>query len=86
MSLQALLSAPEPDDPQDAVVASVYKKDYREFERTAKYWTESYAKVCRARRGRRGPPAFVCARTLISRCSALAACDARRGLDMSQRR
>jgi ubiquitin-protein ligase len=45
VSLQALLSAPEADDPQDAVVANVYKSDRREFERTAKYWTETYAKV-----------------------------------------
>ena len=45
LSLQALLSSPEPDDPQDAVVASVYKKDHNEFVRTAKYWTETYAKV-----------------------------------------
>lgn len=43
LSLQALMSAPEPDDPQDAVVASQYKKSYDEFKSTAKYWTETYA-------------------------------------------
>mmetsp|Transcript_18035 Transcript_18035/g.48511 ORF Transcript_18035/g.48511 Transcript_18035/m.48511 type:complete len:171 (-) Transcript_18035:598-1110(-) len=43
ISLQALMSAPEPDDPQDAVVASQYKKNIEEFNSTAKYWTETYA-------------------------------------------
>lgn len=43
LSLQALMSAPEPDDPQDAVVASQYKKNTAEFNSTAKYWTETYA-------------------------------------------
>jgi len=42
ISLQALLSAPEPDDPQDAVVAKMYKDKYSEFETTAKFWTETY--------------------------------------------
>jgi len=43
ISLQALLSAPEPDDPQDAVVAKQYKESRAEYESTAKFWTESYA-------------------------------------------
>jgi len=43
LSLQALLSTPNPDDPQDAQVASQYKKDYKDFEKTAKFWTETYA-------------------------------------------
>ena len=43
ISLQALMSAPEPDDPQDAVVADMYKKDKAQFEGTAKFWTETYA-------------------------------------------
>jgi len=43
ISLQALLSAAEPDDPQDGVVASQYKKNYAEFAATAKFWTETYA-------------------------------------------
>ncbi len=38
VSLQALLSAPEPKDPQDAVVAGMYLNDPKEFETTAKYW------------------------------------------------
>jgi ubiquitin-conjugating enzyme (huntingtin interacting protein 2) len=44
LSLQALLSAPEPDDPQDAQVASQYKKDYKGWVKTAKHWTDTYAK------------------------------------------
>ena len=43
LSCQALLAAPEPSDPQDAVVAEVYTKNRAEFDRTAKAWTEKYA-------------------------------------------
>jgi ubiquitin-conjugating enzyme (huntingtin interacting protein 2) len=43
LSLQALLSAPEPDDPQDAEVAAMYKSDIETFKNTAKFWTETYA-------------------------------------------
>ena len=43
LSLQALLCAPVPEDPQDGVVAAMYKKDINEFNRTAKEWTEKYA-------------------------------------------
>mmetsp|Transcript_19263 Transcript_19263/g.58062 ORF Transcript_19263/g.58062 Transcript_19263/m.58062 type:complete len:180 (+) Transcript_19263:529-1068(+) len=43
ISLQALLSAPEPDDPQDAVVAKQYKEHYDAYCGTAKFWTETYA-------------------------------------------
>ncbi|GAB2289360.1 Ubiquitin-conjugating enzyme E2 27 [Dionaea muscipula] len=43
LSLQALLSAPEPKDPQDAVVAQQYLRDYRTFLGTARYWTEAFA-------------------------------------------
>ncbi|KAG6423796.1 hypothetical protein SASPL_114199 [Salvia splendens] len=45
LSVQALLSAPEPDDPQDAVVAQQYLKDYQTFVGTARYWTEAFAKT-----------------------------------------
>ncbi|KAG5031886.1 hypothetical protein AAZX31_06G158900 [Glycine max] len=45
LSVQALLSAPQPDDPQDAVVAQQYLKDYQTFVNTARYWTESFAKA-----------------------------------------
>jgi len=44
LSLQALLCSPEPNDPQDAVVATMFKERQAEFVTTAKYWTESYAK------------------------------------------
>jgi len=43
ISLQALMSAPEPDDPQDAVVAKQYKESHDEYCATAKFWTETYA-------------------------------------------
>ncbi|KVI06141.1 ubiquitin-conjugating enzyme E2 27 isoform X1 [Cynara cardunculus var. scolymus] len=45
LSIQALLSAPQPNDPQDAVVAQQYLKDYQTFASTAHYWTESFAKT-----------------------------------------
>ncbi|KAG0498493.1 hypothetical protein HPP92_002792 [Vanilla planifolia] len=44
LSLQALLSAPAPDDPQDAVVAQQYLRDYQKFVGTARHWTETFAK------------------------------------------
>lgn len=44
LSLQALLTSPEPGDPQDAEVAKMYISDRKKFESTAKFWTESYAK------------------------------------------
>jgi len=43
LSLQALLSTPEPNNPQDAVVARQYLSDKAAFDRTAKEWTEEYA-------------------------------------------
>ncbi|WOL03740.1 ubiquitin-conjugating enzyme E2 27 isoform X1 [Canna indica] len=45
VSLQALLSAPEPDDPQDAVVAKQYLQEYPTFVATARYWTEAFART-----------------------------------------
>lgn len=36
LSLQALLCSPEPNDPQDAEVAKIYKKDRKTFEQTGK--------------------------------------------------
>lgn len=44
ISLQALLCAPEPDDPQDAVVAQMYKNDIDQFNRKAAEWTQNYAR------------------------------------------
>jgi ubiquitin-conjugating enzyme (huntingtin interacting protein 2) len=43
VSLQALLSTPEPDDPQDAEVAKQYKTDNATWAATARFWTDSYA-------------------------------------------
>ncbi|XP_035433507.1 ubiquitin-conjugating enzyme E2-22 kDa [Spodoptera frugiperda] len=43
LSIQALLSAAEPNDPQDAVVAKQYREDIRLFNLTASHWTNVYA-------------------------------------------
>lgn len=44
LSIQALLSDPQADDPQDAVVAQQYLRDYNTFVGTARYWTDAFAK------------------------------------------
>ena len=44
LSLQALLCSPEPDDPQDAQVATMYLNDHAKFKQTATFWTDTYAK------------------------------------------
>lgn len=36
LSLQALMCSPEPNDPQDAVVATMYKERQAEFQSTAR--------------------------------------------------
>merc|ERR1712232_472396 len=51
LSIQAMLSAPEPDDPQDAEVAKQYKTDRPEFNKTAKFWTETYASEAAQKQG-----------------------------------
>ena len=44
LSVQALMSAPEPDKPQDAgVVASQYKHYREKFKQIAQYWAHKYA-------------------------------------------
>lgn len=43
ISLQGLLESPQPDDPQDAVVAKVLIEEPEKFKETAKNWTEIYA-------------------------------------------
>lgn len=43
LSCQALLAAPEPDDPQDAVVARMYVSERAKFDETARQWTKQYA-------------------------------------------
>jgi ubiquitin-conjugating enzyme (huntingtin interacting protein 2) len=45
LSLQALMCAPEPSDPQDAEVANMYNRDYDQWFSTAKFWTECYART-----------------------------------------
>lgn len=37
------MTSPEPGDPQDAEVAKMYLSDRKKFEKTAKFWTETYA-------------------------------------------
>lgn len=44
LSLQALLSTPEPDDPQDAQVARQFRSEHEEYKKTATQWTKDYAK------------------------------------------
>lgn len=43
ISLQSLLSSPEPKDPQDAVVAQEMIKNPKEFERNARKWAVKFA-------------------------------------------
>ncbi|MCJ1275486.1 Ubiquitin-conjugating enzyme E2 1 [Puttea exsequens] len=43
LSLQSLLSTPEPKDPQDAEVAGMLTKNPKEFERVAREWAVRYA-------------------------------------------
>lgn len=41
LSLQLLLQCPEPDDPQDAVVAKQYISNRKEYEQQALNWTSA---------------------------------------------
>ncbi|KAL3315498.1 ubiquitin-conjugating enzyme E2 N [Cichlidogyrus casuarinus] len=43
ISIQALLSAPNPDDPLDNEIASEWKKNERSAIETAKKWTKEFA-------------------------------------------
>ncbi|KAJ5716416.1 hypothetical protein N7493_008327 [Penicillium malachiteum] len=43
LSLQSLLSTPEPKDPQDAEVANMLLRSPKEFERVARQWAVTYA-------------------------------------------
>uniref|UniRef100_A0A6U4D5Z1 E2 ubiquitin-conjugating enzyme n=1 Tax=Phaeomonas parva TaxID=124430 RepID=A0A6U4D5Z1_9STRA len=43
ISLQALLCAPVPEDPQDGVVANQYLNSFEEYEEQAREWTSTYA-------------------------------------------
>lgn len=42
LSLQALMCSPEPNDPQDNEVATMYKTTYDRFKAVAAFWTECY--------------------------------------------
>ena len=44
MSIQSLLTDPNPDDPLVADIARIYKNDRDKYNATAKEWTEKYAK------------------------------------------
>merc|ERR1712117_583413 len=39
LSIQALMCSPEPDNPQDAVVAKMFKENIKKFNETAREWT-----------------------------------------------
>ena len=43
LSIQALLSAPNPDDPLATDVAKHYKEDEADAQRVSREWTEQYA-------------------------------------------
>ncbi|MEN2495814.1 MAG: ubiquitin-conjugating enzyme E2 K, variant 2 [Marteilia pararefringens] len=43
LSIIALLTVPEPDDPQDGVVAAMFKKSRKDFDTTATFWTSVFA-------------------------------------------
>lgn len=43
LSLQGLLSTPQPNDPEDAFVARQYIQDYATFEKIATCWTKAFA-------------------------------------------
>lgn len=43
LSLQSLLSTPEPKDPQDAEVAKMLVSNKKEFDRVAAEWAVKYA-------------------------------------------
>ena len=38
------MCSPEPGDPQDAQVAKMYLENRAEYDKTARFWTDSYAK------------------------------------------
>lgn len=43
MNIAALLSAPNPDHPLEAEIATQYKENLAEYQKIAKEWTEKYA-------------------------------------------
>jgi len=51
LSLQSLLSTPEPKDPQDAEVAGMLMRNPKEFDRVASEWAVKYAGAPKRERG-----------------------------------
>jgi len=51
LSLQSLLSTPEPKDPQDAEVAGMLMRNPEEFQRVAREWAVRYAGAPKKERG-----------------------------------
>eukprot|EP00471_Norrisiella_sphaerica_P004438 CAMPEP_0184483284 /NCGR_PEP_ID=MMETSP0113_2-20130426/4923_1 /TAXON_ID=91329 /ORGANISM="Norrisiella sphaerica, Strain BC52" /LENGTH=293 /DNA_ID=CAMNT_0026863585 /DNA_START=190 /DNA_END=1071 /DNA_ORIENTATION=- len=49
LSIQALMSCPVPEDPQDAIVAKQYMSNNRAWQRTAALWTEFHAMAAEKR-------------------------------------
>lgn len=43
LSIQALLSSPEPDDPLDTTVADHFKNNRKDAEQVARQWKQLYA-------------------------------------------
>ncbi|GAA5977504.1 hypothetical protein JCM10908_004997 [Rhodotorula pacifica] len=72
VSLQSLLSTPEPSDPQDAEVAKHFLTDREGFESTARYWTEVYARPDPASRTHTPNPNSDSARSASSAAAAAA--------------
>uniref|UniRef100_A0A7S0V1Z9 E2 ubiquitin-conjugating enzyme n=1 Tax=Polytomella parva TaxID=51329 RepID=A0A7S0V1Z9_9CHLO len=48
LSLQSLLASPQPNDPQDGVVANQFLSSYSVFAAQAKKWTDAYASPSKA--------------------------------------
>jgi len=51
LSLQSLLSTPEPKDPQDAEVAGMLMRNPKEFDRVARDWAHKHAGAPKRERG-----------------------------------
>ena len=54
ISIQALLTDPAPDNPQDAVVAKQYKENRELFNQTARKWTKEYATIDKSKEDKIG--------------------------------
>ena len=52
LSISSLLTDPNPDDPLEAGIAELYKRDRKKYYSTAKRWTEKYAKFYLSREKR----------------------------------